>query len=125
MSTAHDRHRKARRAAALMAEAALSQPEIVGQLGEWDLIRRGQVIFAAPQIRPEFPEPLKAALRRRRAAMLSGRCACEAAVRPNDGYGLAMVHNTGCPASDEAVTALYEAAGRTVTMVPPGMFGGM
>jgi hypothetical protein len=46
-------------------------------------------------------------------------------MQPGSEYGLAMVHNTGCPASDASIAALFEAAGRTVTMIPPGAFDGI
>jgi hypothetical protein len=125
MSTRRERNRKARAAAALIAEAQLSEPRVIGCIGEWELVVRGRVLFAVPQIRPEYPEDLKHALRRRRAAQLSGRCACEGHTQPGSEYGLMMIHNTGCPASDESVKALYEAAGRTPIMVPPGVFDGI
>jgi hypothetical protein len=46
-------------------------------------------------------------------------------MQPGSEYGLMMTHNTGCIASDESVKALYEAAGHTVTMIPPGAFDGI
>jgi hypothetical protein len=55
VSTGHDRRRKAQRAQALLNAALLEEPRTIGHAGEWELIRRGAVIFAVPQIRADYP----------------------------------------------------------------------
>jgi hypothetical protein len=122
MSTAHDRRRKAQRAAALLAGAALDEPHLIGRLGEWDLIRKGRVVFAVPVIKDDFPPDLRAAYQRRRAAMLTGTCVCEGRLRPGGPYGLQMDHAAGCIASDGSIAEITARHGGTTIMIPPSAF---
>lgn len=82
-----------------------------------ELYYREPIAYVGPRIRDDYSPRLRAALERRRDAVLDGRCACGGGLAGGGplapGIGEASIeHQTTCDAIDDVVAALLDAETR-------------
>lgn len=72
---------------------------------------RGRIMFVIPPLVDDYPDPIKAAIDRRRRASLSGQCDCGAVAAINRRGSVEMNHEDVCDATDRALDELAAAHG--------------
>jgi hypothetical protein len=90
--------------------------QLVGSTGDFEVWALGRVAFVVPAINDAMPPDLKDALATRRAAMLTGTCACGAQMLLTIDPGghpaaVRMDHEVDCAAHDRQVRDLLNRHG--------------
>lgn len=112
---ARERHRAERdKLRRTLHEAADSGPRYLETLSNGsEAWMRGRVMFVLPPLVDAYPEPIKAAIDRRRRASLEGVCDCGALWGITRRGKLDMAHEAGCDGTDSALDDLATAHGMT------------
>lgn len=92
-----------------MTAQRTQEPALAASAGVYQVWTLGRAAAVMPRLHDDWPEPLKAAWRRRLMANLTMRCECGGTGGGSRVSGWASIEHVGdCPASDDRFLALLD-----------------